>query len=245
MGIKKFETLAVFGLAMLLAVLAIEIVIRAIDRSDREVVQTGWGLAVMLGVLVVNTGLAVWERRWAQKLGSQILNADAQHTFADVMTTIVVITGWQLAARGYPWLDTVFALLVMYLAYGLFRRAVPVLVDSISYEPEEIVEILRDVDGVRKVRSTLTLGGVEARGRCRDSGRARIADERGPRGRRRHTQGPKSTLTLGGVEARGRCRDSGRARIADERGPVADAIEQVLLEKFSMDDVTVHIEPDQ
>ena len=72
-GHQKFETLAVFGLAMLLAVLAIEIVIRAIDRSDREVVQTGWGLAVMLGVLVVNTGLAVWERRWAQKLGSQIL----------------------------------------------------------------------------------------------------------------------------------------------------------------------------
>ncbi len=55
-GHQKFETLAVFGLAMLLAVLAIEIVIRAIDRSGREVVQTGWGLAVMLGVLVVNMG---------------------------------------------------------------------------------------------------------------------------------------------------------------------------------------------
>ena len=211
MGIKKFETLAVFGLAMLLAVLAIEIVIRAIDRSDREVVQTGWGLAdsaVMLGVLVVNTGLAVWERRWAQKLGSQILNADAQHTFADVMTTIVVITGWQLAARGYPWLDTVFALLVMYLAYGLFRRAVPVLVDSISYEPEEIVEILRDVDGVRKVRRV-----------------------------RSRWVGSKPAVDVVIAVA-----PELPTSAAHE---VADAIEQVLLEKFSMDDVTVHIEPDQ
>ena len=206
MGIKKFETLAVFGLAMLLAVLAIEIVIRAIDRSDREVVQTGWGLAVMLGVLVVNTGLAVWERRWAQKLGSQILNADAQHTFADVMTTIVVITGWQLAARGYPWLDT--ALLVMYLAYGLFRRAVPVLVDSISYEPEEIVEILRDVDGVRKVRRV-----------------------------RSRWVGSKPAVDVVIAVA-----PELPTSAAHE---VADAIEQVLLEKFSMDDVTVHIEPDQ
>ncbi len=212
MGIKKFETLAVFGLAMLLAVLAIEIVIRAIDRSDREVVQTGWGLAVMLGVLVVNTGLAVWERRWAQKLGSQILNADAQHTFADVMTTIVVITGWQLAARGYPWLDTVFALLVallvMYLAYGLFRRAVPVLVDSISHEPEEIVEILRDVDGVRKVRRV-----------------------------RSRWVGSKPAVDVVIAVA-----PELPTSAAHE---VADAIEQVLLEKFSMDDVTVHIEPDQ
>ena len=211
-GHQKFETLAVFGLAMLLAVLAIEIVIRAIDRSDREVVQTGWGLAVMLGVLVVNTGLAVWERRWAQKLGSQILNADAQHTFADVMTTIVVITGWQLAARGYPWLDTVFALLVallvMYLAYGLFRRAVPVLVDSISHEPEEIVEILRDVDGVRKVRRV-----------------------------RSRWVGSKPAVDVVIAVA-----PELPTSAAHE---VADAIEQVLLEKFSMDDVTVHIEPDQ
>ena len=211
-GHQKFETLAVFGLAMLLAVLAIEIVIRAIDRSDREVVQTGWGLAVILGVLVVNTGLAVWERRWAQKLGSQILNADAQHTFADVMTTIVVITGWQLAARGYPWLDTVFALLVallvMYLAYGLFRRAVPVLVDSISHEPEEIVEILRDVDGVRKVRRV-----------------------------RSRWVGSKPAVDVVIAVA-----PELPTSAAHE---VADAIEQVLLEKFSMDDVTVHIEPDQ
>ena len=211
-GHQKFETLAVFGLAMLLAVLAIEIVIRAIDRSDREVVQTGWGLAVMLGVLVVNTGLAVWERRWAQKLGSQILNADAQHTFADVMTTIVVITGWQLAARGYPWLDTVFALLVallvMYLAYGLFRRAVPVLIDSISHEPEEIVEILRDVDGVRKVRRV-----------------------------RSRWVGSKPAVDVVIAVA-----PELPTSAAHE---VADAIEQVLLEKFSMDDVTVHIEPDQ
>ncbi len=211
-GHQKFETLAVFGLAMLLVVLAIEIVIRAIDRSDREVVQTGWGLAVMLGVLVVNTGLAVWERRWAQKLGSQILNADAQHTFADVMTTIVVITGWQLAARGYPWLDTVFALLVallvMYFAYGLFRRAVPVLVDSISHEPEEIVEILRDVDGVRKVRRV-----------------------------RSRWVGSKPAVDVVIAVA-----PELPTSAAHE---VADAIEQVLLEKFSMDDVTVHIEPDQ
>ena len=50
--------------------------------------------------------------------------------------------GWQLAARGYRWLDTLASLviagLVLYLAYRLFRRAIPVLVDQIVASPEEL-----------------------------------------------------------------------------------------------------------
>ena len=57
-GHQKFETLAVFGLAVLLAVLAFEIIVRAVEHADREVVQYGWGLAVMLGVLAVNLALS-------------------------------------------------------------------------------------------------------------------------------------------------------------------------------------------
>ena len=129
-----------------------------------------------------------------------------------MLTTVVVITGWQFAARGYPWLDTVFALLVamlvMYLAYGLFRRAIPVLVDSISHEPEDIVKTLRDVDGVRKVRRV----------------RSRWA-------------GSKPAVDV--VVAVAPDLPTSAAH------EVADAIERELLEKFSMDDVTVHIEPDQ
>ena len=155
-GHQKFETLTVFGLAVLLAVLAVEIVVRAINPSSREIVQHGWGLAVMLGVLVVNVAVTAWERRWAARLGSEILRADAQHTLSDVLVTVAVIAGWQFAARGYPWLDTVFAfgvaLVVMVLAYGLIRRAIPVLVDGISHEPESIATVLRSVEGIRAVR---------------------------------------------------------------------------------------------
>jgi cation diffusion facilitator family transporter len=155
-GHQKFETLAVFGLAMLLAVLAFEIIVRALKQGEHVVAEHGWGLVVMVAVLFINTGVATWERRWAKRLDSQILNADAQHTFADVLMTTAIIVGWQLSARGYPWLDTVFALvvaaLVLYLAYGLFGRAVPVLVDRISHEPEDIADALNALGGVRQVR---------------------------------------------------------------------------------------------
>jgi cation diffusion facilitator family transporter len=85
-----------------------------------------------------------------------MLLADANHTFADVLTTIVVIGGWQLSAMGYPWLDSACALgvsgLVLYLAYGLFRRAYPVLVDRFVVPPEKLAETAMRAPGVRGVR---------------------------------------------------------------------------------------------
>ena len=154
-GHRKFETLAVFGLATLLAVLALELALHAIRRDKPDVVENAWALGVMLGVLAVNVVIASWQRYWARRLRSDILLADANHTFADVLTTVVVIIGWQLSTKGYPWLDTVCALavavLVMYLAYGLFKRALPALVDQFAVEPETLARIVKGVTGVRKV----------------------------------------------------------------------------------------------
>jgi cation diffusion facilitator family transporter len=113
-------------------------------------------LALMLTVLGINIGLSTWQRYWATRLKSNILLADANHTIADVMTTIVVIAGWQFSARGYPWLDTVCALgvsaLVMYLSASLFRRVMPILVDRMAIAPEELTATVMSVPGVREVR---------------------------------------------------------------------------------------------
>lgn len=154
-GHRKLETLAVFGLATLLTILALELALHAIRREKAEVGEDVWALGVMLGVLAVNVIIASWQRYWASRLRSDILLADANHTFADVLTTIVVIGGWQLSARGFAWLDTACALgvaaLVMYLAYGLFRRALPTLVDHFAVGPERILRVVQGVAGVRGV----------------------------------------------------------------------------------------------
>ncbi|MDH3844752.1 MAG: cation diffusion facilitator family transporter, partial [Myxococcales bacterium] len=132
-GHRKFETLAVFVLAALLVVLAVELALGALRQEAGPPVTRPWAVGVMVVVLAVNIGLTSWENAWAKRLNSDILAADARHTLADVLTTIVVIVGWQLAARGYPWMDTICALgvsmFVLFLAFGLFRRAVPILVD--------------------------------------------------------------------------------------------------------------------
>jgi len=73
-GHRKFETLAVFALATLLAVLAFEIAKNAITKETTEIISGAWELVVMITVLVVNIALATWQRYWAKKLKSSIMH---------------------------------------------------------------------------------------------------------------------------------------------------------------------------
>ena len=154
-GHRKFETIAVFALALLLSVMAIELAINAF-KDHEPIITTGrWELITMVVVLVVNIFLATWQRYWASRLQSDILLADASHTFADVLITLVVIAGWQLSAAGYVWVDQLCALgvsvLVLLLAYGLFRRSLPTLVDEFAIDPTLLSDAVRSVKGVRQV----------------------------------------------------------------------------------------------
>ena len=209
-GHRKFETLAVFGIATLLSVLAIEIILGAIDREPRVISQQRWGLALMLGVLAVNIAVAAWENRWARRLDSDILRADARHTVSDVLTTVAVIAGWQLAANGYRWLDAlasiIVAAMILYLAYGLFQRAIPVLVERSIANPEALSSVASAVSGVRETR----------RVRSREGG-----------------SGPAIELVVS-VDP--------NLSTADSHA-IADEIERAISEKFSVNDITVHIEP--
>ena len=108
-GHRKFETMAVFALASLLVVLAVEIVLHAFRSEPDPVVSEPWGLTLMSLVLVLNLLISFWERHWAKKLNSNILHADAQHTLVDAITTVLVIVSWQLSAMGYQWLDQICA----------------------------------------------------------------------------------------------------------------------------------------
>lgn len=154
-GHRKFETLAVFILASILVVLAFELVINSIRKEQAEVSTSSIELVVMFCVLVINILLSIWQHRWAKRLDSDILRADATHTFADVLITGTVIGGWQLSAMGYGWADRLcaigIALFVIYLAYSLFRRSVPVLLDQYAIEPRELRALVKKVHGVKNV----------------------------------------------------------------------------------------------
>lgn len=210
-GHRKFETLAVFVLATLLTVLGIELALGALRREAEPTIGDRWTLPLMVGVLVINVALASWEGAWARRLRSDILGADARHTLADVLTTVVVIVGWQVSARGYPWIDTVCAVLVaglvLALAFGLFRRAIPILVDRIAIEPEAVGRVARAVPGVRGVTAV----------RSRSIGSSTAID--------------MIVAVDPGITAA-------------EAHAIADSIEEGLRRELSVEDVTIHVEPD-
>jgi len=159
-GHRKFETVAVFALAALLAVLAFELVLHAITRETTEITTGRLELGLMLGVLTINIIISTWQRSWAKRLKSDILLADANHTFSDVLITAGVIAGWQLSAMGWVWMDQLIAFavagLILYLAFGLFKRTLPVLLDERAIEEGRLRTAVEGVDGVyaiRRVRS--------------------------------------------------------------------------------------------
>jgi cation diffusion facilitator family transporter len=159
-GHQKFEQLAVFGLASLLSLVAFEVAINAFKRFGQMVEQSYIGLSILIITLLINVGLTIWEWYWAKRLDSDILHADASHTLSDVLTTVVVIVGWQLAAQGYYWLDTVFAvvvsLIIFYLAFKLFKQVIPILVDHSDLGSKAVsaaVDSVKNVNAVVRVRS--------------------------------------------------------------------------------------------
>ena len=164
-GHHRYESLAVFFLATLRGILALEIGVRGLAQ-DRAVTGSTWGLALMLGVLGVNIGVVSWEGRQARRLDSDLLRADARHTFSDALVTIAVIAGWQLAALGYTWLDSAFTLLVsgliLSLAYDLFRRAIPVLVDHVALDPAALSAAVSAIPGGRSTRRVRSRAGPGA-----------------------------------------------------------------------------------
>ena len=169
-GHQKYEHLAVFILASLLVIIAFEIILGAIERFGHPVQQSTWGLIVLCAALLINIALAFWEKHWAKKLDSDILHADVSHTLSDVITSITVITGWQLAARGWYWVDAVFAIvmsfILFFLAYRLFRKAIPILVDQSTIDTEGISKELGKIQGVADV----------LRVRARSQGKQHLAD---------------------------------------------------------------------
>jgi len=210
-GHRKFEALAVFILATLLTVVAIELALRAFGRIGEPIADSGWGLIVMITVMAINVSVSAWEAMWANRLDSDILRADSRHTFGDVLTTLAVIAGWQLSVRGYPWLDAVTALvvavLVFYLAYGLFRRVIPVLVDQAAVDTGAVTRTVGSLSAVREVR----------RVRSRNTGQGVVADV--------------VVVVDGGLPT-------------SESHAVANVIENALRERFGIDDVIVHVEPE-
>jgi cation diffusion facilitator family transporter len=155
-GHAKFETLAAFVIAGFLFVTCYQISISAIKRIIAHETPapeiTALTIGVMIGTIISNIIITVYERREGKRLQSAFLIADSAHTRSDVLVSCSVLAGLILIRAGYLWLDPIISLgvgvVIAWSGYQIFRTTVPILVDAAPVPSWHIAEVARSVQGV-------------------------------------------------------------------------------------------------
>jgi cation diffusion facilitator family transporter len=160
-GHGRAENLAAFGEGVLLLITAAGIAFEAIRRlvTTGEVVNpAGYAFALLIATLAIEAGRAVVLRRVGRIADSEALQADATNRLADVFAILAVLAGLIGVRMGFPWADSVAALLVA----GIIARAAAqvawrsgdILIDRAPAGAEkQLREAIQRVSGVREVRS--------------------------------------------------------------------------------------------
>ena len=165
-GHGKFETLGALAIVVFLSITCFELVRNAVQKllgGGHTIVVTDLGLVVLLATLGVNVLVAWYENRRGHELSSELLIADAAHTRTDVFITIGVLMGVLFARRGATWVDPVVAIvvaaLIVRVAYQIFARTVPVLVDERAIPERAIRHAAQEIDGVKRAYGIRSRGG--------------------------------------------------------------------------------------
>jgi cation diffusion facilitator family transporter len=174
-GHRKFETLGALAIVIFLSVTCFELARSAVLKlvaGGHAIDLSDIGIGILLGTLAMNILVAWYENRRGHQLDSELLIADAAHTRTDVFITIGVLLGALFARQGYLWVDPVLAIIVAVLivrvAYQVFLRTVPVLVDERAIPARAIRQTAQAVDGVKSV--------YDIRSRGANSGAVRYAE---------------------------------------------------------------------
>ena len=164
-GHAKYETYAaaVIGAMLLLAAWKVGSAawVRLANGGEPPRVDAG-SFAVMAGTLLVNIGVATWERRMGRKLRSELLIADASHTGSDILVSVGVIIGLVAVRLGYPVADPILALLVaaaiVWTSVQVLRQADLSLSDTARLAIPEVRTAALAVAGVLGCHSVRTRG---------------------------------------------------------------------------------------
>lgn len=165
-GHHKFETLGALAIVGFMSITCFELVRDAVGRLATARVPpllSDLQLALLLGTLGVNVLVAWYETKRGNELHSDLLLADAAHTRADVFITLGVLIGLTLSRRGIWWADPVLALgialFIVRIAYRVFQRTVPVLVDERAIPTRAIQDAAESVRGVKSAYGIRSRGG--------------------------------------------------------------------------------------
>jgi cation diffusion facilitator family transporter len=156
-GHGRIETVATVGLGVALVIVAVGIIVDAIQRMlDPEslVVPGFWALVIAAISVVSKEAIYQYTMVVARRYRSKMLEANAWHSRSDAISSIVVLVGIAGSMAGYHYLDAVAAigvgLMIAKIGWDLCFHSIRELVDT-ALEEERVTAIkssILAVDGV-------------------------------------------------------------------------------------------------
>jgi cation diffusion facilitator family transporter len=167
-GHRKYETVAAVGVVGFLALVMLEVLRNAYNHlsgrsapPDISIV----GILIMAITVAINVIVVRYETAAAERLGSEVLMADATQTRSDVWSSLTVIVALAGARAGLPILDPIAALVVAafigHAGYQIALTTTKILSDRIVMSESDIEEVVMSVDGVLGCHQIRTRGSSD------------------------------------------------------------------------------------
>jgi len=159
-GFRRSEILAAFINSATLIIIAVIIIIEAVQRLMNPVtVSTGWVIWLALASFVVNGLSALFLREDSHH--NMNMKSAYLHLFTDMLTSVAVLFGG-LAIRYLNWfwadsvLSVTIALYLLYMSWGIFRSSLRIMM---QFTPEEI-DVSNLVSKISEIRGVKNLHHV-------------------------------------------------------------------------------------
>jgi len=167
-GHRKYETVAAAAVTVFLLLLVIEVLRNAINHLTGRAQPHEISIAsfvVMLVTVAVNLVVVAYESREAERLGSEVLLADATQMRGDVWSSLTVIAALVGARLGLPILDPIAALVVAgfigHAGYEVARATTGILSDRIVISDADLQHVVMSVPGIIGCEKIRTRGSAD------------------------------------------------------------------------------------
>jgi cation diffusion facilitator family transporter len=166
-GHKKYETFASIIIAIVLFIISFNIIKNGFTRFLNPIIPdiTAASFILMFAAIAVNTAVFLYENKQAQKLSSDILAADAQHTKSDILVSASVVFALIAVKYNLPILDPVVSILIAFFiarsGIRILKMSSHVLCDKTVMDENIIRELVLKADGVIDCHNIRTRGRID------------------------------------------------------------------------------------
>jgi cation diffusion facilitator family transporter len=167
-GHRKYETVAAAAVTVFLLLVMVEVLRNAFNNlagRGRPLDISIASFAVMMVTVAINLVVVAYESREAERLGSEVLHADAMQTRGDVWTSLTVIAALVGARLGVPILDPLAGLVVAgfigHAGYQIARATTGILSDRIVISDADLERVVMSVPGVLGCHAIRTRGAAD------------------------------------------------------------------------------------